>query len=86
MLQEIMTINLLFSQIKTPLLLVNSEDDIVCLAENIREDLVRSNPSTLLLRTAKGSHISYNEGLYGQGCYLSRVTMDYLDTVRNLQS
>ena len=82
---RIMTINPLFLQIKTPLLLVNSEDDIVCLAENIREDLVRSNPSTLLLRTAKGSHISFNEGIFGQGCYLSRVTMDYLDTIKNLQ-
>ena len=81
-----MTINPLLSQIQTPLLLINSEDDIVCLAENIREDLVRANPCALLLRTAKGSHISFNEGLFGQGCYLSRVTMDYLDTVRHLQS
>ena len=34
--------NILCHQMKTPLLLINSEDDIVCLAENIREDIIRS--------------------------------------------
>jgi len=71
-------------KIQTPMLLVNSEDDIVCLAENIREDLVRSQAGALLLRTNKGSHISFNEGLFGQGCYLSRITMDFLETARRL--
>jgi len=71
-------------KIRTPLLLINSEDDIVCLAENIREDIVRAQPGALLLRTNKGSHISFNEGFFGQGCYLSRVTMDYLETARKL--
>ena len=33
---------ILFSdQLRTPILLINSEDDIVCLAENIRDDIVR---------------------------------------------
>ena len=32
---------MLFLQVRTPILFINSEDDIVCLAENIREDIVR---------------------------------------------
>jgi len=71
-------------KIMRPVLIVNSEDDIVCLAENIREDIVRSHPGALLLRTKKGSHISFNEGIFGTGCYLSRITMDFLDTARIL--
>jgi len=67
-----------------PVLIVNSEDDLVCLAENIREDIIRSHPGALLLRTKKGSHISFNEGIFGSGCYLSRITMDFLDTARML--
>merc|ERR1711981_823717 len=46
-----------------PLLVVNSEDDMVCLAENIREDLFQSLGGGLLLRTRKGAHIAYNEGI-----------------------
>ena len=42
----------------------------------------RARPGAVLLRTNKGSHISFNEGLFGQGCYLSRVCMDFLDTAK----
>jgi len=71
-------------KIMRPVLIVNSEDDIVCLAENIREDIVGSHPGALLLRTKKGSHISFNEGIFGTGCYLSRITMEFLDAARKL--
>ena len=33
-----------------PTLIVNAEDDMVCLAENIREDIVAALPGALLLR------------------------------------
>lgn len=68
------------AKVKTPLLIVNSEDDVACLAENIREDIVRATPGILLLRTPRGSHISFNEGLLGTGCYLSRISMDFLES------
>ena len=68
-----------------PLLVVNSEDDMVCLPENIREDLFQSLGGGLLLRTKKGAHIAFNEGIFGTGNYLSRVTMDFLDTARELE-
>jgi len=68
------------TRVRRPLLIVNSEDDVACLAENIREDIVRSQPGVLLLRTPRGSHISFNEGVLGTGCYLSRISMDFLES------
>jgi len=68
-----------------PLLVVNSEDDMVCLPENIREDLFQSLGGGLLLRTRKGAHIAFNEGIFGTGCYLSRVTMDFLDAAKTVE-
>lgn len=68
-----------------PLMVVNSEDDMVCLPENIREDLFRSLCGGLLLRTRKGAHIAFNEGVLGTGCYLSRISMDFLDAARRVE-
>jgi len=68
-----------------PTLIVNSEDDMVCLSENIREDIVGSLPGAVLLRTQRGSHIAFNEGLLGTGNYLSRVTMDFLDAAKDME-
>ena len=62
----------------------SSEDDIVCLPETIREDIVLSVGGYLLLRTPRGSHIAYNEGLLGQGNYLCRITMEFLESARLL--
>ena len=45
---------------------------------------IRSHPGALLLRTKLGSHISFNEGIFGTGCYLSRISMDFLETIRIL--
>ena len=103
-------------KVARPTLIVNAEDDMVCLAENIREDIVAALPGAVLLRfgsfigtepktissfslvthsqavnarensppqssmmlivtverTQKGSHIAFNEGIFGTGNYLSR--------------
>ena len=40
----------LFIKVARPTLIVNAEDDMVCLAENIREDIVAALPGALLLR------------------------------------
>ena len=69
-----------------PLLIINSEDDMVCLPENIREDVVLDHGGALLLRTKKGAHIAFNEGALGQGNYLSRVSLDFLESARNLHN
>jgi len=71
--------------IRRPLMVVNSEDDMVCLKENIREDLFESLGGGLLLRTRKGAHIAFNEGVFGTGCYLSRITMDFLDAAKKVE-
>ena len=68
-----------------PVLVINSEDDMVCLPENIREDVVLSLGGALLLRTKRGTHIAYNEGLLGQGNYMSRVAMDFLESSRAVE-
>lgn len=67
------------SGIRCPLLIVNSEDDMVCLPENIREDLANELGGVLLLRTAEGSHIAYNEGWNGRGNYLIRTSLEFLE-------
>lgn len=73
------------STIMRPILLVNADDDVVCLEENIREDVVEATGGALLLRTKRGSHIAYNEGLLGTGNYLVRVAMDFMETSRALR-
>jgi len=73
------------TRVTRPTLIVNSEDDMVCLSENIREDIVGSLPGAVLLRTQRGSHIAFNEGVFGTGNYLSRVTMDFLEAARKVE-
>jgi predicted alpha/beta-fold hydrolase len=51
-----------------PMLLLNSEDDMVCLPANIREDYVQKCGNTMkciMVRTRYGSHIAYREQLFG---------------------
>ncbi|XP_023347376.1 protein ABHD1 [Eurytemora carolleeae] len=72
-------------KVSVPLLVVNSEDDMVCLPQNIREDLFKYKyGNTLLLRTKRGSHIAYNEGLLGQGSYLPRISLEFLQAARQV--
>ena len=66
------------------MLIINSDDDVVSLKENIREDCVLGTGGVLLVRTKRGSHIAFNEGLLGTGCWLSRVSMDFLETAKDL--
>ena len=70
----------------TPCLLLSSLDDFVCLKEMIAYEDVRDWATNyVLLTTDTGSHISYNEGSWGQGNYMWRVTLDFFDTIRCLQ-
>ena len=41
---------MVFLKVARPTLIVNAEDDMVCLAENIREDIVAALPGAVLLR------------------------------------
>ena len=53
--------------------------------DNIREDVVLGLGGALLLRTSHGSHIAYNEGLLGQGAFLPRIAMAFLETARAVE-
>lgn len=68
---------------RTPTLVLNALDDFLCVKENIRLDLLKSDEteSYAVLVTDEGSHIAYNEGSWAQGCYMWRVTMDFFDAV-----
>ena len=53
---------------KKPMMLLNSEDDMICLPANIREDYIEKlggDMKAVMVRTRFGSHIAYNEGFFG---------------------
>ena len=66
---------------KTPCLVLNALDDFLCVKENIRYDLKDKQENYVLSVTDHGSHISYNEGMFAQGNYMWRVTLDFFETV-----
>eukprot|EP00928_Gymnodinium_smaydae_P044455 TRINITY_DN29657_c0_g1_i1.p1 TRINITY_DN29657_c0_g1~~TRINITY_DN29657_c0_g1_i1.p1 ORF type:complete len:425 (-),score=48.46 TRINITY_DN29657_c0_g1_i1:247-1521(-) len=69
-----------------PVLLVNSEDDMVCLKENIPVDECQKSPLTALILTRFGTHIAYQETLVGTApSYLHRVTFEFLDAARDVK-
>jgi len=68
--------------IRTPLLVLNAEDDLVCLKENIREDLAITTPGVILVVCEQGSHLGFNEGMWGQGSFMTRLTLDFLEAAR----
>jgi len=67
-----------------PMLIINSDDDVISLKENMREDVVKLTGGALLLRTKRGSHISFNEGLFGTGCFISRMAMDFIQAAKKI--
>jgi len=68
--------------IRTPLLVLNAEDDLVCRKENIREDLAVCTPGVILVVCEHGSHLGFNDGAWGQSCFMTRLTLDFLDAAR----
>jgi uncharacterized protein len=53
-----------FDGVAVPVMIVNADDDPVCVRQNAQEhvDLVRRVPDALLVRTAAGSHCAFFEG------------------------
>ena len=72
------------SGISIPLLLLNADDDIVCLPKNIREDVVCDLQGAILVRTVKGTHCAYCEGPWGRGSYLIRLSLDFLEAAKEV--
>jgi uncharacterized protein len=70
---------LVFDQVAVPVMIINADDDPVCVAENTRDhvDAVRRIPQALLVRTARGSHCAFFEG-WGARSWANRLIADYL--------
>ena len=76
-----------YSNIQVPMLVLNSEDDFVCLRENIREDwfLGDDYDMGILLRTTRGAHVAFNESIFDFfSNYIHRVSLDFLDSSRHV--
>ncbi len=68
-----------FSNINIPVLVLNSDDDMCCVKDNIREDLVENLPNFVLVRTKYGGHISFSEGYFAENSFMVRLTLDWMD-------
>ncbi|MCB1142813.1 MAG: alpha/beta fold hydrolase [Leptospiraceae bacterium] len=68
--------------IKTPLLVLNSEDDPICVDENVQENLhwVDKLPHSTLIHTKRGSHIAFFEGIRARS-WSDRVIGEYFKTI-----
>ena len=65
--------------IAVPILLLNAEDDFVCSIDLAQPDVVAEKPGALLLVTRSGSHVAFNEGLFGGRTFHTRASFDFLD-------
>jgi predicted alpha/beta-fold hydrolase len=70
--------------IRCPVMILNADDDMVCLKRNIREDLPRDHGGVLMVRTSEGSHIAFSEGMFGEGNFMIRKSLDFLDAARDV--
>ena len=71
-----------FTGNQIPCLVLNALDDFLCLKENTRYYVMDSVHNYVLAITDHGSHIAYNEGCWGEGNYMWRLTLDFFDTVK----
>ena len=58
------------------MLVFNSDDDLVCLRDNIREDWFvndQNDDMVMLLRTTRGAHLAFNESVFSFSNYVYRV-------------
>lgn len=68
-----------FDDIAVPVLVINADDDPVCVGENARDhvDAIRRVPDALMVRTARGSHCAFHEGWTARS-WANRLMADYL--------
>lgn len=69
-------------QVTVPLLAINADDDPICVRENTLEylDAIHRLPTTLLVRTRRGSHCAYLEGWSGRS-WAHGLIAEYLSVV-----
>jgi predicted alpha/beta-fold hydrolase len=70
---------LVFDRIAVPVLVINADDDPVCVQANARDhvDAIRRVPDALMVRTARGSHCAFLEGWTARS-WANRLMAAYL--------
>lgn len=72
-------------KIKIPLLILNAEDDPICVNINVMENLYRLEhiPRTMVVYTKRGSHVSYLEGIFAKS-WSNRVVKEYFLAIQKI--
>ena len=75
-----------YHNIRVPMLVLNSDDDLLCFPDNIQDDWFTGTNAGmgLLLRTPRGAHVAYNEAVFEFNNYMDRVSLDFLDSSRHV--
>jgi predicted alpha/beta-fold hydrolase len=70
---------LVFDTVAVPVLVINADDDPVCVMENALDhvDTIRRVPDALMVRTARGSHCAFLEGWTARS-WANRLMAGYL--------
>jgi predicted alpha/beta-fold hydrolase len=70
---------LVFDTVAVPVLVINADDDPVCVQENARDhvDTIRRLPDALMVRTVRGSHCAFLEGWRARS-WGNRLMANYL--------
>lgn len=74
-----------FRDVSVPVMILNSDDDPVCVVENVLDHLetVESVPDAMLVRTARGSHCAFYEG-WSAASWANRLIAQYLQAASGL--
>mmetsp|Transcript_33664 Transcript_33664/g.64937 ORF Transcript_33664/g.64937 Transcript_33664/m.64937 type:complete len:418 (-) Transcript_33664:116-1369(-) len=72
--------------LRVPLFILSSCDDMVCHKRQIRDDLAKVTPGVALLRTQEGSHLAFNEGVFGQRSYVIRSIFNFLNAALHTET
>lgn len=77
---------LVFDRVAVPVLVINAEDDPVCVAQNAQDhvEAIRRIPDAMLVRTVRGSHCAFLEGWFARS-WANRLMAEYLLTTSALQ-
>lgn len=79
---------LVLENVKTPLLVLNSEDDPVCNIHNFEpyKATVRKMPNVAVVTTKKGSHCGFYQGVFSTNSWASQLAADFFLLEENKHS
>lgn len=76
-----------FEHVKIPLMVLNAEDDPVCHIKNFDpyKETIRKMPNIMVVKTRKGSHCGFYEGVSFTKSWASRLISNYFKVQSQLQ-